>query len=69
MKIFLKKPQTSLACFFEFGYCDCVKSVCIRSFSDLYFPAFGLNTPINSVRMWKNTDQKTPNTGTFHALY
>ena len=41
----------------------CVKSVCIRSFSDPYFPAFELNTEtrsisLYSVRMRENTDQK-----------
>ena len=42
----------------------CVKSVTIRSFSGLYFPAFGLNTEIygvnlrNSVRMQENANQE-----------
>ena len=34
--------------------CQCVKSVCVRSFSDPYFSAFGLNL----VQMRENTDQK-----------
>ena len=54
----------------------CVKSVRIRSFSGPYFPAFGLNTERYSVlcispysvRMRENTEQKTPNTDTFHAV-
>ena len=28
---------------------NCLKSVCIRSFSSLYFPTFGLNTEIYTV--------------------
>ena len=44
---------------------QCVKSVRIRSFFGLYFPAFGLN----SVQMRKNTDQKkTPNTDNFYEV-
>ena len=43
----------------RFKYYDgkqhCVKSVHIRNFSGLYFPAFGLNT------------ESIPNTDTFHA--
>ena len=39
------------------GDLQCVKNVCIRSFSGLYFPAFGLNM-----------DQKNPDTDTFHAV-
>ena len=37
----------------------CVKSVRIRSYSGLHFPALRLNRGIApySVRMWKNTDQ------------
>ena len=46
----------------------CVKSVRIRSFSGPYFPAFGLNISPYSVRMRENTEQKTPNTDTFHAV-
>ena len=50
----------------------CVKSVCIRSFSDPYFPTFGLNTERYSVsicrysvRMMENTDQKNCECGHF----
>ena len=39
------------------GYLHCVKSVPMRSFSGHYSPALGLNT-----------NQKTPNTDTFHAV-
>ena len=48
----------------------CVKSVRIRSYSGLHFPALRLNTGISpySVRMWKNTDQYNSNTSTFHAV-
>ena len=48
--------------------CHCVKNVQIRSFSDPYFPAFGLNTEIYSVRMRENTDQKKIRFCTFHAV-
>ena len=52
----------------------CVKSVGIRSYSGLHFPAFGLNTERYGVslriqsecgRMWTIT---TPNTDTFYAV-
>ena len=49
----------------------CVKSVRTRSFSDSYFPAFGLNTEEilrvspYSVQMWENTDQKSYENGHF----
>ena len=60
----------------------CVKSVHIRSYSGLYFPAFGLNTN----RYWLNTKRYSvslriqsecgkirtrinPNTDTFYAVY
>ena len=51
-----------------------VKSVCIRSFSDRYFRAFGLNSDRYSVSLriqfefWKLRTRKTPNTDTFHAV-
>ena len=53
--------------------CHCISSVHIRSFSGLYFPAFGQNTEIYSVniriqseygkekkkkRIWENTEQE-----------
>ena len=44
----------------------CVKSVRIRSFSRPYFPAFGLNTEIQS-ECGKIRTRKTPNTDIFHA--
>ena len=59
----------------------CVKSVRIRSYAGLYFPAFGLNTERYeySVRMRKNADQNNSEYGYFshsdgmlyhsHALY
>ena len=52
----------------------CMKSVCIRSFCGLYFPAFVLNTEKYSVSLniqpecGKIRTRKTPNTGTFHAV-
>ena len=48
----------------------CLKSVCIRSFSGPYFPAFGLNTErcLNTKsECRKIRTRKTPNTDTFHA--
>ena len=48
----------------------CVKSVCIRSFSGLYFIAFGLNTDkygLYSVRMREYTDQKNSKPGHFSS--
>ena len=45
----------------------CVKS--IRRFSSPHFPAFGMNTEIYAVQMRENTDQKTPNTDTFYAVF
>ena len=53
----------------------CVKNVHIRSFSGLYFPAFGLNTERYGVSLHihpkcgKIGTRKTPNTDTFHAVY
>ena len=38
--------------------CHCMKSVRIRSFSSLYFPAFELRISPYSVQMWENTDPK-----------
>ena len=52
----------------------CVKSVRIRSYSGLYFPAFGLNTERYSVSLriqsecGKMRTRITPNTDTFHAV-
>ena len=52
----------------------CAKSVRIRSYSDLYFPAFGLNTERYGVslriqsRCGKVRTRITPNTDTFHAV-
>ena len=49
------------------------ESVCIRSFSGAYFPAFGLNTERYSVSLriqsecWKVRTRKIPNTESFHA--
>ena len=53
------------------GLFHCVKGVLIRSFSGLYFLAFGLNTErcgvslSYSVQIWKNTDQKNSEYGHF----
>ena len=53
----------------------CVKCFRIRSFSDPYFPAFGLNTVRypGSLRMQsesrKKRVRKTPNTDNFHACF
>ena len=38
-------------------HCHCVKCVCIRNYSDPYFPVIGLTT-----------DQNTTNTDTFYAV-
>ena len=52
----------------------CVKSVRIRSFSGLYFPAFALNTEKYSVCLRIQSDcgkiriRKTPNMDTFHTV-
>ena len=52
----------------------CVKSVCIRSYSGLYFPAFGLNTERYFVsfrikfKFGKIRTRITPNTDTFYAV-
>ena len=52
----------------------CMKSVRIRSFSGLFFPAFGLNTEIYFVFLriqpecGKIRTKKTPNTDNFHAV-
>ena len=54
--------------------CVCVKSVHIRSFSFLCFPAFGLNTERSSVSLRIHSEcgkirtRKTLNTDTFHAV-
>ena len=51
-----------------------VKSVCIRSYSDPYFPACGLNTERYGVSFriqfecGKTGTRITPNTDTFHAV-
>ena len=53
----------------------CVKSVHIWSFSDPYFPAFGLNTERYSVFLRLQSEcgkirtRKTPNTDTFYAVF
>ena len=53
---------------------NCVKSACIRSYSGLHFPAFGLNTERYSVSLriqsecGKMRTKITPNTDTFHAV-
>ena len=52
----------------------CVKSVRIRSYSGLYFPAFGLNTKRHSVSLriqsecGKTRTRITPNTYTVYAV-
>ena len=52
-----------------------VKSIRIWSFSDLYFPAFGLNTERYSVFLpiqsecGKIRTRKTPNTDAFHKVH
>ena len=51
----------------------CKKSVRIRSFSGLFFPAFGLNTERYGVSLCIESEcgkirtRKTPNTDTYHA--
>ena len=48
----------------------CVKSVRIRSYSGLHFPAFGLNTERYGVlRIRSKYGKITPNMDTFHAVY
>ena len=64
---FLKKQFFSLLIL---TVAHCVKSVRIRSYSGPYFPAFELNTNIQSkyeysVRMWENTDQNNSEYGHF----
>ena len=60
--------------FVNFWRAPCVKSVHIRSYSDSYFPAFGLNTEMYSVFLciqseWvKMRTRITPNTDTFYAV-
>ena len=47
-----------------------MKSVCIRSYSGPYFPAFGLNKERYGVcECGKIRSRITPNTDTFHAVY
>ena len=52
---------------------NCVKIVCIRSFSGPHFPAFGLNSEIYRVNLRiqskcrKMRTRKTPNTDTFYT--
>ena len=52
----------------------CVKSVRIRSYSGLHFPAFGLNTERDGVSLrihskcGKMRTRITPNTDTFYAV-
>ena len=61
-------------CLVSEGY-HCVKSVSFRSFSDLYFPAFGLNTERYSVSLCIQSEcrkiraRKLPNMDTFHVVY
>ena len=53
---------------------DCVKTFRIRSYSGLYFPAFGLNKERYGVSLQikskcrKKQTGKTPNMDTFHAV-
>ena len=55
-------------------YQHCWKSNCILSFSGPYFPAFGFNTDIYSVKLRilsecrKIRTRKTPNTDTFYTV-
>ena len=52
----------------------CVKSVCIRSYSSPYFPAFGPNTNIYGVPLRIQSEYRkirsriTPNADTFYAV-
>ena len=54
---------------------QCVKTVCIRSFSGPYFPAFWLNTEWYGVSLRIQSKcgeiraRKIPNTDTFHAVF
>ena len=72
-------PQSFYICSKVFVLClkftlNCVKRVHIRSFSDTYFPAFGLNTDRYSVSLYiqskcrKIRTRITPSTNTFHAV-
>ena len=53
----------------------CVKGVCIRSYSGLHFPAFGVNTERCKLFLFIQSECKkiwtriTPNTDTFHAVF
>ena len=42
--VYKKQIKTKKSCYFRLRNVHCVKSVHIRSFSGLYFRAFGLNT-------------------------
>ena len=56
------------------GTKHCVKSVCIRSYSGLHFPAFGLDTERYGVSLrihsecGKMRTRKAPNKDTFHIV-
>ena len=51
------------------SHIHCMKSVLIRSFYSQYFPTFGLNTErYGETEGYRDTDLKTPNTDTFHAV-
>ena len=71
----LEAKTESFDIFLKNYFCNhCVNSVRIRSFSGLYFPAFGLNTEIYSVNLHIHSEcgklqtRKTPNTDTFYAM-
>ena len=63
----------SLGTYSNFFIKHCVKSVCIRSYSRPYFPAFGLNMERYGVSLCIQSECRiirtriTPNTHTFHA--
>ena len=67
-----KGEYTNIYFFRHIGHC--VKSVCIRSSSGPYFPAFGMNTERYGVSFHIQSEcgkirtRKTPNTDTFDAV-
>ena len=78
--VILRQENTGLATFLNFRNfvvenVHSVKSVRIRSFSGLYFPAFGMNTERYGVYLriqsecGKIRTRKAPNTDSFHAVF
>ena len=68
-------PSLLSTILYHFSVFHCVKSVRIRSYSDPYFTAFGLNTERYGVYLHiqsacgKIPTRITPNKGTFHSVF